>query len=173
VDHEVWERHSRPSGLPLLLAGIPDHVAFFRSHSHNQHLLPGAIEKDPDSMSADELREAAWRQVEPRYLERLARFCDDFRTAQARGMASDDVTLVAEAAVAGRVGILLVDADREYPGRLDPATGRVEVGGPVGRTVDDVLDDLAELVLARKGTVVVVPSDRMPTRTGVAATFRF
>lgn len=39
--------------------------------------------------------------------------------------------------------------------------------------VDDVLDDLGELVLKMKGHVVVVPAERMPTDTGVAATYRF
>jgi len=39
--------------------------------------------------------------------------------------------------------------------------------------VDDVLDDLGELVRMRNGAVVVVPADRMPTETGVAAIYRF
>jgi hypothetical protein len=39
--------------------------------------------------------------------------------------------------------------------------------------VDDLLDDLGEQVLARKGEVLVVPGTDMPTRTGIAATFRF
>jgi len=48
------------------------------------------------------------------------------------------------------------------------------VPGEFGRPdVDDVLDDLAEIGLRMKGTVVVVPSKRMPTMTGVAATFRY
>ena len=36
-----------------------------------------------------------------------------------------------------------------------------------------MLDDLAELVLNTGGEVVVVPTDRMPTDTGVAAVYRF
>lgn len=39
--------------------------------------------------------------------------------------------------------------------------------------VDDVLDDLGELVLSKRGKVVVVPSGRMPTKMGAAATCRF
>ena len=38
---------------------------------------------------------------------------------------------------------------------------------------DDILDDLAEMVLAMKGRVVVVPTARMPTKTGVAAIYRY
>jgi L-idonate 5-dehydrogenase len=39
--------------------------------------------------------------------------------------------------------------------------------------VDDLLDDLGEHVLRTGGDVVVVPAARMPTGTGVAATFRY
>jgi hypothetical protein len=41
------------------------------------------------------------------------------------------------------------------------------------REAGDLLDDLAELVLRRKGEVVVVPRERMPTATGLAAVYRF
>ena len=40
-------------------------------------------------------------------------------------------------------------------------------------TVEDALDDLAETVLRMKGTVVVVPAERMPMPTGVAAAYRY
>lgn len=39
--------------------------------------------------------------------------------------------------------------------------------------VDDVLDDLGELVLKKGGQMLVVPAERMPTQTGIAAIYRF
>jgi len=39
--------------------------------------------------------------------------------------------------------------------------------------IDDLLDNLAETVLRMKGDVVVVPKERMPSITGVSATYRF
>ena len=39
--------------------------------------------------------------------------------------------------------------------------------------VDDVLDDLGERVAKTGGDVVMVPAERMPTRTGAAAIYRF
>ena len=59
------------------------------------------------------------------------------------------------------------------PGRIDAATGaitRADLDNPV---VDDALDDLGEQVLRTGGEVVVVPADRMPTTTGVAARYRY
>jgi len=173
VDKAVWEVHSRPSGLPLVLAALPQYQTLFREHSKNQHLVKDGIIGNPAALSRDEMVQAAWKAVEPHHRDRLCKFTEDFGTAKARGMGSDDVTTVAAAARDGRVGVLLVDADRQVPGTLDRAAGRWQPAEAGGTGADDVLDDLAEMVLTMKGDVVVVPSDRMPTKTGVAATFRF
>jgi len=102
VDREVWERHSRPSGLPLVLAALPQHQTLFREHSKNQFLVPDGVVGNPASLGRDELVLSAWKAIAPHYLGRLARFTEDFGTAQARRMGSDDMTVVAAAAADGR-----------------------------------------------------------------------
>lgn len=67
----------------------------------------------------------------------------------------------------------LIEADRQLPGRIDRATGQIEVAGLSHPEVDDLLDDLGEKVDRAGGRVVVMPAQRMPTTTGVAASFRF
>ena len=80
---------------------------------------------------------------------------------------------ISKAAAAGRVATLLIEADREIPGRVDPVVGAIEFDDLVNPEVDDVLDDLAALVLRMKGQVFVVPSQGMPTETGIAAIYRY
>jgi hypothetical protein len=75
--------------------------------------------------------------------------------------------------VAGRVATLLIEADRQNAGRIDVTTGRVQFDDLRHPEVDDLLDDLGEFVIKKSGRVVVVPAERMPTQTGVAATYRF
>jgi len=173
IDKEVWERRSRPSGLPLVLAALPEHQALFRSLSKNPQLVGDGIGKNPAALARDELTEAAWRAMEPAYLERLAKFTDDFQVARARGMGSDELDDVAAKACAGRVGILLIDADKQVFGTMDRATGRWQPADPGCEIADDILDDVGEVVLTMKGAVVVVPSERMPSPAGVAAVYRF
>lgn len=38
---------------------------------------------------------------------------------------------------------------------------------------DDLIDDVAEAVTLTGGEVVVVPTERMPVGTGLAATYRY
>ena len=40
VDRSILEHHSRSSGLPLLLAALPEHHSFFRRISRNPFLMP-------------------------------------------------------------------------------------------------------------------------------------
>ncbi len=171
VDRAILEHHSRPSGLPLLLAALPENQAAFRALSRNPFLLDGGrIDADPDALSRHELRRRVWQVLEPHYLARLAGLVDMFGAARARALGADALPRVAEAAAAGRVATLLVEAEREIPGHLDRATGAVS---PASGGADDLLDDVAELALEAGGQVIVVPSARMPTQSGVAAIYRY
>jgi hypothetical protein len=173
VDDAVLRHYSRPSGLPLILAALPQHHATFRRISRNPGLIDEGISINPDVLTLETLRERAWQAVEPNYLGRLAALREEFRAGQPKDLASDDLERVAEAAVMGRVGTLIIESEREVPGRIDAATGRVALAELAQPDVDDTLDDLAEMVLNAGGRVVVVPAARMPSTTGVAAIYRF
>ena len=173
VDRAVAEHHSKPSGLPLILAALPEHHALFRHVSHNAHLVDSGIDVNPDALSADDLRERAWQAMEPAYRERLAELADRYGAAQAAERGSDLVQDVAIAASTARVDILLLEAGRLVPGRFDAATGDVSAAQAGEDSVDDMLDDIAEQVLRTGGEVVIVPAGQMPTSTGVAAIYRY
>lgn len=173
VDTAVIERFSRPSGLPLILAALPEHHHMFRKVSDNPALLAKAIDVDPASVSADDLRQRAWGIVLPAYLERLRGFVDRYEASKAEGGSSADLAEIGKAAAAGRIATLLIDADRVVPGRLDPETGSISFARLEDPDVDDLLDDLGEQALRTRGDVVIVPSESMPSDTGIAAIFRF
>ena len=135
--------------------------------------MDASLDVDASQLSLDELRERAWAVVQPRYLERLAGLIDAFAAAQARQQGSADLSDVARAATEGRVATLLLEADRHIPGRIDADTGALVEARLDDPRIDDMLDDLGERVLRSGGEVVIVPADRMPTRSGLAATYRF
>jgi hypothetical protein len=173
IDRAVLEHHSRPSGLPLILAALPEHHHLFRQVSHSPFLMAEGLTINPDALSIDELRERAWQVVEPQYQARLVALADEFAVAKSKGLGSDDLAQVAQAAAAGRVATLLIESNRQIAGRLDVSTGRVEVADLSHSQVDDLLDDLGELVGKMGGRVLVIPAERMPGPTGLAATYRY
>jgi len=173
VDRAILEHHSRPSGLPLILTALAQYHTPFRQISRNPFLIDGGIEVDPGSLTIEQLRQQAWTVIEPEFRSRLQKLSDQFEEARSKGLGSDDLTHVALAAAESRVGSLLVEAERRIPGLLDRVAGRLTLSRLQNPQVDDLLDDLAELVLSKGGQVVVVPAVDMPTTAGVAAIFRF
>ncbi len=173
VDEAVLERYSQPSGMPLLLATLPEHQSMFREISRNRYLMETAIDVHPSSLTTDELRERSWELVLPLYLERLEGLIDRFNASRAKELAGADLAEVARSVAAHRVDTLLIDADRVIPGRFDPQTGAIEFAPLDTPDVDDLLDDIGEHTIRTGGEVVIVPAERMPADTGVAAIYRF
>lgn len=173
VDRAVMTQHSQPAGIALILAALPQHHHMFHALSRNPALIPQSIDGHPDSLpSLDALRQRAWQLMEPRYLARLAGLVESFGGARAKGQSEGDLANAARAVVAGRVATLLIEADRVIPGRVE-ANGALQLGTKSQSGVDDVLDDLGTLVQQHGGEVVIVPAERMPTNTGLAAIYRY
>lgn len=173
VDRAILEHHSKPSGLPLILAALAEYHTPFRRISHNSFLLERGIEVDASSLTADQLRERAWEAVEPEFRARIEKLAEVYQFARSKELGSDDLRKIAMAAAESRVDTLLVEADRRIPGQLNPETGSMALRKKDDPQADDLLDDLAELVLNRGGEVLVLPPGDMPAKTGVAAIYRF
>jgi hypothetical protein len=121
----------------------------------------------------DELREKAWQVFEPQYQLRLAKLADEFALAKSKDLGLDELQEIAEAAVGGRIAKLLIEADREISGRMDAATGKLQLIDLSHPEADDLLDDLGEMVSSKGGQVTVIPAEQMPTKTGAAAICRY
>jgi hypothetical protein len=173
VDQFIHEHHSRPSGLPLVLAALTQHQATFHRVSHNPLLLAAGVETDPGALTTDALLARVWPVVEPEFIARMQKLTERFEEAQAKGMGTDNLVQAAKAAAGARIETLFVEADREMPGRIDQETGGVTVSNAGDARADDLLDDLAEMVLRKGGQVRVLAGAAMPVATGLAATYRY
>lgn len=172
VDRAIIEHYSKSSGLPLILAALPEHHHLFRKISHNSRLLETGIDVSPDAMSLEQLRQKAWQTMEPQYLAQQVQWAGEFDSARAKGLGSDNLTEVAKAAAEGRVSRLLIEAERQIPARFESGSGTISHTDLNNPQIDDLLDDLGELVEKKGGQVYVLPLDRMPCTTGLAAIYR-
>lgn len=174
IDRAIVEHHSKPSGLPLILAALPEYHAPFHRISHNAQLLENGIEINPDALTQDELRDRAWQCMQPVYQQRLRLLVDRFGSARGAARADDKLPQVVLAAVVGRVDVLLLERDRQLPGSIDAESGALTIVDSADTPgVGDIYDDLAEAVLRTGGEVVIVAPERMPTLTGIAAIYRY
>lgn len=174
VAETVYENFSKASGLPLILAALPEHRSLFRKVNKNPFLLSGGIELNPDTLTADKLRTMAWQVMEPEYHKSLENWSSKIGQAIAEQKGSDLISDIVAAATSGRVETLLLEADRIIAGKIvDANNGRIQTGGLSDPDTDDLLDDLGEIVERFGGNVLVIPAEKMKLESGAAAIFRY
>jgi len=169
----INDYYSKPSGLPLILAALPEHHHLFHKVSNILSLLPHGIDVNPKSVTTDELVKRAWKVMEPYYNGIIDKACDVYHQAKSKCTGSDSISDVAEAAAAGRVDTLMIEADRQIPGKIINNSGSIEKGNLENPEMDDLLDDIGELVTKMGGKVMVISPEKMPTITGIACVFRY
>jgi hypothetical protein len=173
VGKAIASEVSAKEHLPMVLVGLPEQLAVFRSVSHNPWVLEQALETHPDALAAKELRQHVWEVIEPYFTAQSKDVVDKYHQASRDGKGLDHVVAIAKAGAEGRVAVLMVEADRLIPGMLVGTDGEVAFYQTDQPDVDDLLDDLAELVLRKQGDVLVLPAEHMPTVTGCAAVLRW
>ncbi|MEX0654672.1 MAG: hypothetical protein WD534_00815 [Phycisphaeraceae bacterium] len=174
LDQAVWEHHSERAKLPLMLAALPEYHGYFHEASHNPYLLEQGIRRDPFKELDDaERTRLAWEARRPSFEQHVADLHERFGAARAHDQASDDLATVGKLAAFGRLATLLIEQDKHVGGTLDRGTGEIAYKPMEDPAVDDVIDDIAEIVLGQEGEVLVLPAEQMPTTTGVAGIQRF
>lgn len=173
VDKFVLENYSRPERIPLILVALDQHHGLFRSLSNNDHLLEVGIKKDYETLTKDKIGEEAWEVIEPLYLEKTKDLIEKYNLQRSKFLGSDDLAEIARAALENRVLTLLIESDKIISGKIDKDTGKLIEKDLENPEVDDILDDIAEIVFKYKGEVIVLPKERMPSDTGLAAIYRY
>lgn len=173
VDSYVFENYSKPSKLPLILVSLKEYHSEFKKISNNSYLLEKGITKSIESLDLDEIQKEAQIIIDAINLKKIQKWTESYTKAAAESLGSSDLAQVAKAAYEGRIDTILLEEDRMVPGKIDYKTGKIKFGDLDNPYYDDILDDLAELVLLNGGTAIVLAKDKMPSATGIAAIYRY
>ena len=173
VDSFVFENYSKTSKLPLILVSLTEHLSEFKIISKNPYLLEEGIGKSIESMNPDEIQKKARVIIDAINKEKIKKIAESYAKAQSGSLGSSDIAQVTKAAYESRVETILIEEDRIVPGKIDNKTGNIKFGDIDHPEYDDILDDLAELVLSGGGEVFVLTKDMMPGTTGIAAVYRY
>lgn len=173
VDSFVFENYSKTSKLPLILVSLTEYHPEFKRLSHNPYLLEEGINKSIESLDLNEIQEKVRMIIEAINMEKIKKLAESYAKAKVELLGSSDLEHVAKAAYESRVETILIDEDKMIPGKIDYKTGEIKLGNIDSPEYDDILDDLAELVLLGGGAVFVLPKIKMPSATGIAAIYRY
>ncbi len=87
----------------------------------------------------------------------------EFECAEEYNLASKNIFQIAKAATQGKIRKLIIADSIHIFGKLNPKTGHLSLHpGHLDHEDDDILDDLAQTVLAQGGEVIVSPRDQVP-----------
>jgi len=173
VDDFVTENYSKPSELPLILVALPEHHSLFSKISDNPYLLEDGINISYESLEMDEIKSKALGIIEPIISKKIQNLVESYGNAEAEFQGSSDLGQIAKAAFESRVKTILIEENKIVPGKIDHETGKISFGEIDEPGLDDILDDIAELVINRKGEVLILPKEKMPCTTGAVAIYRY
>ena len=158
--------------LPLVVAAVDYELAMYRQYSKHPKLVSGGIEGNPQLLSPDQLRELAWREVRPVFLEERKRDARRYVDLAGTPKVSGDLEEVLLAGIDGRVEALFVDTSDHRWGRFDVAERNVETREGRQPGDEDLVDRAALECLFHGGTVHALTA-HTPSGGPVAAIFRY
>lgn len=181
VDKAMNDKLVRESNEPVILVTAPEHDHMFRELCTFETLLPEGIKKDPRTLSGTTLRDDAVAIIEGIRAQELAKLEEDYGYKASKGEASDSLPDIGLALVERKVGVLFLEEGKGIPGTFNDETGAVTFDGSKDPVDDAELDPaspdiaaaFAEAAALQDAKVLVLPADKMPVKSGVAATYRF
>ena len=162
--------------VPLLVAGVDYLLPIYREANTYRHLMDAGIVGNPETLSARELHEKAWKIVRPHFAEAQQQDRERFEqlTGQQSQQASSDLKTILKAAHEGRVATLFVALDAYQWGIFKPASNyKLPVHLDRQPEDQDLFDLAAILTFANGGQVFAVPDDEVPGDSSMAAIFRY
>ena len=122
------------------------------------------IDANYESLDMIELKERVTEIINDLDVQKMNSLINSYENLMSDHKSSSDLYEVILAAKQGKIDTLMVEIDRIIMGHETDQNNHKS---------EDILDDLAELVLKDHGQVWMIPKDKMPSLTGVAAIYRY
>lgn len=160
--------------LPLVLAGVDRHQSSYRDANGQPGAVIAGIPGNHDGTPAHELARLAWPLVRDNLHQRRHQLIDELTAAIGSGKYAAGINPIWSLAQEGRVSILLVEERFNYPARLDGNGNPVPADDPAAPgVIDDAVDELAELVLAKRGEVYFTDPGSLARHQRIGAILRY
>ncbi len=173
VDKALRE-YLRDERAPLILAAVRYYHSIYREANTYPHLLTEGLDGNYERVNGEKIHAEAWPVVGRAFDEKIGVWIARYRSLAGTGLATDNIDEIALAAIGGRVRCVFAAEGETVRGLLDKATGAVtRHAKQPGPDDDDLLDDICEESFKRGAEVYVLPLVSMPTKSPIAAVFRF
>jgi hypothetical protein len=157
---------------PLWLAGVDYELAMFSKVCTYPYLTESHLTGNADKKSEHDLHLKAWEHLNSQVDVQREQALGRYGQAVGNSTTSKELREIVVAAPRGDIDLLFVDQGRTSWGRFDPESETFEEHDPREPMDDELLDFVTIQTWLAKGTVLILPSEQMPEKTGVAAIYR-
>lgn len=158
---------------PLMLAGNPRLVSTFKEMSQNRLIVEQTMKWVDEYESVDNLHKKSIELLEPFLHRQESQYIKQYWNAKLRHRTSSNLNEIVDLAIKGGIKHLFINEKMNVWGRINYRTGEFTYHPrQVDSKDDDILDDIAELVLFHRGIVTVLPPERMPDSQAAVAVLR-
>jgi hypothetical protein len=155
---------------PLILSGDTQVTETFKILSSYKMLIQKTIHESTPNPKLEGLHQNCLSILEPYLIKVEDALIRRYWVAKAQGAVSSNLNEIVSLAIAGQVKHLFINETTNIWGLIDYRRGTFTYSAKqLDAYDDDVLDDLAELVLCNGGGVTVLPGDRMPESQAASA----
>ncbi len=169
VDKHLSEK-LRGKTLPMVVAAVEYELAAYRGINSYEHVVDPGVTGSPDGLLGGELHKRALAAVAPHFAQPLEQALELWEKLGGTERVSSKPDAVVKGAFEARVAHLFVKEGAQLLGRFDRST--LTVGASAG-VIENLANTAAMQTIAMGGDVFVVPADKMPVESPIAAVFRY
>ena len=177
VDKAFFDLYRGQPG-ELVIAGVAENIGHYKEIADRPDLIFAEIQGNFDEATPHQMAEKAWPVVNQRLDEQKTQAVADLEEAFGQQKASTGIQEVYELARQGRGATLLVERNYFQPARIKVDNMgmphlELDVDSEEPGVVDDLVDEIAEQVIAHQGEVVFVDDGTLREHGHIAMILRY
>ena len=173
VDETLWKEVLNRENVPLLLAGVEYLIPIYKEVAKYKPIWEKALTGSHEHENLSTLYEQARTVMEPYFQERVAKALQTYGNQSATELTSSIPEDVIPAAHYGRVSQLFALKGEHIWGTFDEMNNQLTMH-PTQQDGDECLVDKAVIkTLLNGGEVFILPEEKMPGRSKLAAIMRY
>ena len=158
---------------PLVFVGVDFLFPIYKQANKYPHLMEEAVAHQPDQLSPEEIRDRAFKIVEPQFNADRQAAAEDYGSLQGKNQATADLEAILNAAFNGQIDTLFVSAGSQQWGGFDEKSRQLTRAEENTAGSEELLNLVATKALSTDAKVYVVEQSEMPVEAAAAATLRY
>lgn len=173
VDETLWKEALNKENVPLLLAGVEYLIPIYKQVAKYKPIWDDAITGSHEHEDIPSLYQQAREKMEPYFQERVTRALNVFGNQSATELTSSILEDVIPAAHYGRISQLFAAKGEHVWGRFDEMSNQLTIHATQEEEDECMVDKAVIKTLMNGGEVFILPADKVPGGSKLAAIMRY